>query len=163
MNETQQLDRLLKKHYQELQKTFVNLSVKIDSGLGHRIMLFSEQLKIPAWLVIQNLLLADWARRVASFEVEGADHVNIMPEFQWRVLDNGNRELITGEELYRVLVEYYKQEIKVTKPQVGENTFSHLSDNTREIMEKAYSEALKNPAEGQKILQNAVNKTKQLK
>lgn len=93
----------------ELEKGCIELSAKMDDSLAHRLVMFSEQLEIPLWLIIQNLLLADWSRRVASFEVEGTHAPRLMPEFSSETLPDGTKEVITGEELFSTLVEIYKQ------------------------------------------------------
>ena len=103
----------------QLEQGCNDLAVNMDDSLAQRLMLFSEQLQMPLWLIIQNLLLADWARRCASFEVEGFSPPRIIPEFAREQLEDGTEQVITGESLWNSLVEVYKKELIAQKNNIA--------------------------------------------
>ncbi len=106
---------------QELAHQVNELALNMDESLAQRLLFFSEGLKMPLWIIIQNFLLADWARRCASFEVvEGGAPPRIMPEFVKEVLDNGEEKVITGGQLWDNLFNDYKKELTDQKEYIAE-------------------------------------------
>ena len=88
------------------------LFFQMDSSLLNRIQIFSEGLGIEPWLVIQNLLIDQWARTAAKAKVEGGFVRRLLPEFAKEVLEDGTEKVVTGEPLFSSLVQWYEQELK---------------------------------------------------
>jgi hypothetical protein len=100
----------------KLQNAINELATNINDSLGQRIMAYAEALGISPYLIIQNWLISEWAKKTARIKFEGTNTAKIMPEFQWEIKD-GQRELVTGEALFNNLVEYYTQELKAEHPE----------------------------------------------
>lgn len=84
----------------------------LDTDLLFRLKYYSDTFNIPLRLVVQNLLIKEWARCAAIIEVEGANPSRVLPEFQWDVSEDGSKKLVTGEELFNRLVALYVQELR---------------------------------------------------
>jgi hypothetical protein len=120
----------------------------LDTDLLFRLKYFSDTFNIKLRLVVQNLLIKEWARCAAIVEVEGAQPHQLMPEFAREVLEDGTERVITGESLFNSLVETYKRELIDQKKQVAE-------------LEKAYNHILAKylqTAEGKAELERDRNK-----
>jgi len=101
----------------------------LDTDLLFRLKYFSDTFNIPYRLVVQNLLIKEWAKCAAIVEVEGGSPSRAFPEFAKEVLEDGTERVITGEALFNSLVETYKRELTEQKKQVAE-------------LEKAYNNIL---------------------
>ena len=84
----------------------------LDTDLLFRLKYYSDMLNIPLRLVVQNLLISEWAWKAAKVEVEGASPSRILPEFQWDIAEDGSKTLVTGEDLFNRLVATYKWELE---------------------------------------------------
>lgn len=98
------------KDAKEIVQQFIELSLKMDSTLMVRMKHYAERLGIPLWLVIQNILISDFARKTARIMVEGASPNRELPEFVKSVFEDGIKEIKTGDDLFKYLVEIYKRE-----------------------------------------------------
>jgi len=101
---------------------------KMDTNVLVRIKYFADELKMPSYLVVQNIIIDHWARQAARILVEGASPHRMLPEFPKEVSD-GKENVVTGEALFNSLVETYKRELIDQKKQVTE-------------LEKAYNSVL---------------------
>ena len=110
MRKNNSLKNRLKLDSKYIAEQTIELAAKLDVNLWHRIMIFHEQLEIPAWLIIQNILIDHWARHSARTLVEGISHKRVLPEFVKNVLEDGSKEVKTGEALWDYLVDIYKAE-----------------------------------------------------
>jgi hypothetical protein len=83
----------------------------LDTDLLFRLKYFSDTFNIPLRLVVQNLLIKEWARCAAIIEVEGANSHRMLPEFSKELSEDGKENVVTGEDLFNSLVEVYKKEL----------------------------------------------------
>jgi len=90
---------------QEARAVFENM----PSPLFCRLKFFAEGLGLPLWQVIHNLLIDQWARRAAEAKVRGGYNPRPLFEFQSRGCPSN---LLTGELLFRNLVQQYESELK---------------------------------------------------
>ena len=95
----------------------VKVISQMDKTVLYRLVSISKGLDIPLYLVIQNLLISEWARKAASREVIHPGQ--LLPEFAKEVLDDGTKNLITGEQLFNNLFSIYKEEL-MTPEQTAE-------------------------------------------
>jgi len=112
------------------------LFLNMDSSLLHRLQIFSEELEIPLWMVIQNTLISDWARKAARIEVEGPDQYRLLPEFITDILDDGTEEPRTGEYLFNTLVQTYKRELKHLRNKKQKEVSEAMQKQQEELIEK---------------------------
>lgn len=97
----------------ELREQGMMVFSKMPDGLLHRLKWFSEALEIPVWQVVHNLLIDQWARTAARAEVEGGFVHRLLPEFAKETLGDGTEGLVTGEALFKALVDFYVNEEKL--------------------------------------------------
>ena len=88
----------------EIVMQFIDLPLKMDNTLMIHIKNYSDRLNIPLWLVIQNILISDFASKQARMMVEGAIPNRMLPEFVKEVLDDGSEQVQTGEFLFNNLL-----------------------------------------------------------
>ena len=110
----------------ELMEQGKMLFSQIDPSLLSRLRIFSEGLEIPMWLVIQNLLIDQWARTAARAKVEGGFVHRLLPEFAEETLEDGTERLVTGEALFRSLVDWYEQELE--QPLQDQELARHMAE-----------------------------------
>lgn len=89
-------------------ETFLGL----DKGFYQRLEEYAKALNIPAWLVMQNMLIKRMAKEAADFEVWGPGQ-HLLEEFRFT-----NQGPITGEELFNSLKEMYIWEEEKEKAKV---------------------------------------------
>ena len=101
---------------------------KMDTNVLVRIKYFADELKIPSYLVVQNIIIDHWARQAARILVEGANPHRMLPEFPKEVFDNGTEQVVTGEPLFNSLVETYKRELIEQNKRVAEleKAYNHI-------------------------------------
>jgi hypothetical protein len=100
---------------QKLTNQNEEILTKMDASVVARLRYFSENLDIPLWMVIQNIIISDWARKAARVEIEGAHPSRPLPEFVRSGSDKDNMKTLTGSELFDHLTQIYKQELSATK------------------------------------------------
>ena len=104
----------------EIVMQFIDLPLKMDNTLMIHIKNYSDRLNIPLWLVIQNILISDFAYKQARMMVEGAHPYRMLPEFIKEVLDDGTEQVMTGEALFSNLIEVYKKEMTTQKDNLAQ-------------------------------------------
>jgi len=107
---------------QELQDSIqqgIELMLKMDSVLRLRMIRYAERLGIPLWLVIQNILISDFARSAALARVKGPGAPQLHLEFIKDESPDGKQITRTGDDLFQFLLEIYEQELK-PKPELSE-------------------------------------------
>ena len=90
------------------------IKIKLEAPLMDRLEIYAEALGIPVNLVIQNLLINQWAKEAAEHELE-------VPTTFLQFMRTGDGDTITGEALFYALKSIYKQEIeRAGKPGLSE-------------------------------------------
>lgn len=92
----------------------VDMMMNFDNDFLNYIKHYADGLKIPEYLVIQNMIIKIMADKEAKTEVYGA-HSEILDEFI-NVVDNKGARTLTGNELKKILkdrdLREYKKELK---------------------------------------------------
>lgn len=99
----------------ELMLKALDLYMNFDNVFLKRVKEISENLIIPEYLVIQNMIIKQFSLDAAKVETNtwgGTDR--LMPEFQF-VNEEGKRRILTGEELFNSLKQNYINQIKLDK------------------------------------------------
>lgn len=82
-----------------------------EPAVQTRVLYFAKKYDIPVSLVIQNIIISHWSRQAAEILAnEDLDIPVLKPEFQWEILPNGTEKLVTGKDLFDILVETYRAE-----------------------------------------------------
>jgi hypothetical protein len=146
-------NKLTKKEYQEAMQTGIDLMINMDPVLRLRMQEYAKKLDIPLWIVIQNILLKDWAKKMADILVNGPQPGKLAPEFSRKKQANGNIEAVTGKELYEFLLKTYKKELlqqkvdKIIKEIPKETLLQAGKDKTvNENIQKEIKRRVKEPA-----------------
>jgi hypothetical protein len=93
----------------------LNLMANIDASLLVRIRFFADGLGIEPWLVIQNILISEWARNAARIKVNGHDPARLLLEFSRDVYLDGTEKVKTGDDLFNTLFEIYKRQFTLER------------------------------------------------
>ena len=104
------MNKLSDKQIADMVKEFFDMPSNMDTNVLANIKTYADGLNIPLWIVIQNILISDFARKQARVMVEGANPRQLLPEFTFSTKDDGTKEFLTGSDLFKSLVEMYKQE-----------------------------------------------------
>ena len=113
----------------------------------------AKNLNLKTAFVVERFALAHLAERAAESELAGGTIPRTM------------LELAPGLDAEAFYTHWKSEKIRQVKPAITQDNemFTHLSDEVRTPLEKAYKEALANPSKGREILQNAVDRIKQNK
>ncbi|MFC1947600.1 hypothetical protein ACFLXY_06755 [Chloroflexota bacterium] len=84
---------------------------KLDSQLVRHLIQFSQDIGEPVWAVFECCLVDYFASKWTQ-----ADYFDMpvtpAPAFQWKVHEDGSKELIRGHDLWNILCESYLWELK---------------------------------------------------
>ncbi|UCE97159.1 MAG: hypothetical protein JSV74_04100 [Dehalococcoidia bacterium] len=105
------MDKLSKKQVGEYLLQMFDLSTRMDSSIIKNLMNFSHGINEPIDAVVECCLADYFAKKAAESEYWDTP-VSPSPAFQWKVNDDGGKELIRGEELMNVLRLHYHAEIE---------------------------------------------------
>lgn len=83
----------------------VEMMVNFDLEFYKQIQRMADGLKIPEYLVMQNMIINAQAKN----EVYGGAG-GVLVEFTARQADDGSYKMLTGDELKKMLVEYYTRQ-----------------------------------------------------
>ena len=104
------------------------LMANMDASVLYRVRSFPQGLELPVWLVVQNTLISEWARKGAKIEVQGPEGFRILHQFTWSGGDRDSEKPMTSFELFEYLVQTYSSEL--TPPTTISTTVSTGSDPT---------------------------------
>lgn len=91
----------------------VDMLMNFDNGFYQRIRRYSTGLKVPEYVVIQNMIINQIAKNSAETKVWG-EHQKMLKEFAFAG-EGENMRMITGEELFNMLEGSYIHEEKRKK------------------------------------------------
>jgi hypothetical protein len=91
----------------------VDMLMNFDNGFYQRIRQYSTGLKVPEYVVIQNMIINQIAKKSAETKVWG-EHQRLLKEFAFAG-EGENMRIITGEELFNMLEGSYIHEEKKEK------------------------------------------------
>lgn len=101
----------------------VDFMLNIDDTAWGIISNYSKGLKVPEYLIIQNILIKRAADQAAQMETYGRILDGVLDEFISNSQDGINWKMLTGEELFNVLkdkyVREYKKEIKEAEEELN--------------------------------------------
>lgn len=93
----------------------IDMIMNFDDVFLNRIIEYSEGLKVPEYMVIQNMIIKNMALDSAKVETNTwTSKDKLMSEFQ-SVNEKGILKMLTGEELFNNLKEQFIFEIKNRK------------------------------------------------
>jgi len=105
-----------------------------DDNFKEYLMKFSEGVKLPPALVVQNIILAKFARDKAFMDVYGATE-SLLFEFPGRTGEDGETYLITGAELFDIIYQMEKQKLEIEYiDNLAAVPVEALSEHDREIL-----------------------------
>jgi len=97
----------------ELVLKAVDMIMNFDKTTYQKIEAMSEGLKLPEWLVIQNLIINTFADKAADRDLNG-NRPEILKEFT-AMSDGEDYKILTGVPLYDRLKEYHTKKYQELK------------------------------------------------
>jgi hypothetical protein len=91
----------------ELMVMAVDAAMNFDMEVAATIQRMADGLKIPAWMVVQNMLIKQIAEKKARESVFG-NITRILPEFTAVTDKDGNYRMLTGKDLMKTLFDMYQ-------------------------------------------------------
>ena len=110
----------------------------LDEGFIEYLLKFSEGIKLPPALVVQNIILAKLARDKAEIDVLGSSE-KLLYEFPGRTGEDGETYLITGAELYDMVYQMEKEQLERERLEQIQSTgipFDMLPPEDQEILKR---------------------------
>ncbi len=112
---TKKIKGLTREDYMALARQGIQLMLSIDPVVLSRIRYLSQSIGVEEWLIMQNIIISEWARQEARIAVNGQERPHYYPEFAVATSGDGSKKLLTGEQLFNTLVEEYKKTLISTK------------------------------------------------
>lgn len=90
----------------------IEFMLNIDDTAWNMITNYSKGLKVPENVIVQNILIKRAAEQAAQMEAYGRITNGVLDEFISVSKDQETWEMLTGEELFKVLKDKYVREYK---------------------------------------------------
>lgn len=87
--------------------TAVDMFMHFDKDIFDYVGKYAKGLHVPAWMVIQNMIVKRMAEEAAEHNVNGKKHREL-PEFRAVMDDLDDMRMLTGKELYDIMYKQFK-------------------------------------------------------